>query len=96
MVRLLLKIAMLCVFCVSTALLIGCDDEKKTVCCECNCFINDAVGDICEEPVCYRIEILSGENLNCGNECTSYCEYNEEFDGWNLNSAKKVECREEN
>jgi hypothetical protein len=77
-----------CVCLLIAAAVIGCDDEKKTVCCECTCFAIDGTsGDDLIE-----VDTVQGENINCRSSCEDFCAYNDNFKGYELESSKRIDC----
>ena len=84
----IVKISILVSVCLSAVLFFGCEDEKKTVCCECTCFNrNNTTGETLTDT-----KTISGENLNCQDACRSHCDFNDEFIGWEMENGVQVKC----
>lgn len=73
----------------AAALSLGCDDENKTVCCECVCKTIRGL-DPPEED--FRTLYPMGTNLDCRAECQAQCSQI----GWDLDTHRKISCDDTN
>ncbi len=84
--------------------LLGCDDEKKEICCHCKCYsLNDSTTSTVEKEkqncdegcryisdgIFYEEFTVSGMNLNCDKECRYRCEDDRSL---TLGNQAKVNC----
>jgi hypothetical protein len=87
MIRFGLRCLALVVIPLTLALSLGCEDEKKDVCCECYCYnvINPTTQEIEEVMIPVR-----DKNINCEVECRFQCSQK----SWDIDHAAKVPCPE--
>jgi hypothetical protein len=66
-----------------SGLSISCDDEKKMVCCWCECLLQ--MGD----GVDLKTKTVSGEGISCKSACTQECQREAR---WQLDNYANVDC----
>ena len=79
------KSAVVLFLCLFVTVVLGCEEEKKEVCCSCTCFNpNNVSGEVQFEE-----SIVRGVNLNCEKECRVECE---DMMGWSLHRHAEGKC----
>jgi hypothetical protein len=82
----ILKILVLVLACLGVCGMSGCDDEKKTICCRCTCYAKNT-----PEGEATETKTISTQN-SCDDACRSFCEWNDDFSGYEMSNATPVDC----
>ena len=78
------KSVLVIAFCFVMTVLLGCDDEKKDVCCKCTCYTLNSADPNNQE---YE-DSASGVNIDCENECRNKCD----LKGYQSRNPTEVKC----